>query len=72
MDSTKTLSEYFVDGCEIFTRMPTNLVPWNDFFPLSDMDYDFINQYGERYASSYLKKIDYVSYIVQPPDKHLA
>jgi hypothetical protein len=59
MDSMKTLSEYFQNGCEIFSRMPTNLVPWNDFFNLSDMDYDFINQYGERYASSYLKKIDY-------------
>jgi hypothetical protein len=55
----KTLSEYFVNGCEIFSRMPTNLIPWNDFFTLSDMDYDFINQYGERYACSYLKKIDY-------------
>lgn len=59
MDSMKTLSEYFVNGCEIFSRMPTNLVPWNDFFPLDDMDFNFINQYGERYASSYLKKIDY-------------
>lgn len=59
MDSMKTLSEYFENGCEIFSRMSTNLVPWGDFFTLSDMDYDFINQYGERYASSYLKKIDY-------------
>jgi hypothetical protein len=55
----KTLSEYFVNGCEIFSRMSTNLVPWGDFFILSDMDYDFINQYGDRYACSYLKKIDY-------------
>jgi hypothetical protein len=59
MDSIKTLTEYFENGCEIFSRMPTNLVPWNDFFTLSDMDYDFINQYGSRYACSYLKKIDY-------------
>lgn len=59
MDSTKTLSEYFENGCEIFSRMSTNLVPWNDFFTLSDMDFDFINQYGDRYACSYLKKIDY-------------
>jgi hypothetical protein len=55
----KTLSEYFQNGCEIFSRMPANLVPWNDFFTLADMDFNFINQYGERYASSYLKKIDY-------------
>ena len=59
MDNTQTLSEYFEDGCEIFSRMPTNLVPWGDFFTLSDMDADFIEQYGDRYASSYLKKIDY-------------
>lgn len=59
MNDTQTLSEYFTDGCEIFTRMPTNLVPWSDFFTPSDMDNDFINQYGSRYASSYLKKIDY-------------
>lgn len=58
-NDTKTLSEYFENGCEIFSRMPANLVPWNDFFPLADMDFNFINQYGERYASSYLKKIDY-------------
>ena len=59
MDNTQTLSDYFEDGCEIFSRMPVNLVPWNDFFTLSDMDADFIQQYGDRYASSYLKKIDY-------------
>lgn len=59
MNDTQTLSDYFENGCEIFSRMPTNLVPWNDFFTLSDMDLNFINQYGERYASSYLKKIDY-------------
>lgn len=59
MNDTQTLSDYFENGCEIFSRIPANLVPWNDFFPLADMDYDFINQYGERYASSYLKKIDY-------------
>ncbi len=59
MNDTQTLSEYFENGCDIFSRMPTNLVPWNDFFPLSDMDFNFIRQYGERYASSYLKKIDY-------------
>lgn len=54
-----TLSEYFKDGCEIFSRMSSSRVPWNNFFTLSDMDYDFINQYGDRYACSYLKKIDY-------------
>ena len=59
MNDTQTLSEYFENGCEIFSRMPSNLVPWNDFFPLSDMDFNFINQYGDRYACSYLKKIDY-------------
>ena len=59
MDNTLTLSEYFTNGCEIFSRMPTNLVPWGDFFIPSDMDADFIEQYGERYASSYLKKINY-------------
>lgn len=59
MDSMKTLSQYFGNTCEIFSRMPTNLIPWNDFFNLSDMDYDFINQYGSRYACSYLNKIDY-------------
>lgn len=59
MNDTQTLSDYFENGCEIFTRMPTNLVPWNDFFPLADMDFNFIRQYGERYASSYLRKIDY-------------
>ena len=59
MDNTQTLSEYFTNGCEIFSRMPTNLVPWNDFYTLSDIDDVFINQYGERYASSYLKKINY-------------
>jgi hypothetical protein len=59
MNDAQTLSQYFENGCEIFSRMPTNLVPWNNFFPLSDMDFNFIRQYGERYASSYLKKIDY-------------
>lgn len=59
MDNIKTLSEYFVDGCEIFSRMTPSLVPWNNFFILSDMDVDFIQQYGDRYACSYLKKIDY-------------
>ena len=59
MNDTQTLSEYFENGCEIFSRMPANLVPWNDFFNLSDMDFNFISQYGERYASSYLRKIDY-------------
>ena len=59
MDNIQTLSQYFEDGCEIFSRMPTNLVPWGDFFTASDMDNDFIEQYGERYASSYRKKIDY-------------
>ena len=59
MDNTKTLSEYFIDGCEIFSRMSNSLVPWNDFFNLSDMDSNFIRQYGSRYACSYLKNIDY-------------
>ena len=59
MNDTQTLSEYFRDGCEIFSRMSPSLVPWNDFFPLSDMDSNFIMQYGNRYASSYLRKIDY-------------
>ena len=59
MDNAQTLSQYFEEGCEIFSRMSPTLVPWNNFFTLSDMDYDFINQYGDRYACSYLKKIDY-------------
>ena len=59
MNDTQTLSEYFENGCEIFSRMNTSLVPWNDFFDLSDMDSNFIRQYGSRYVSSYLKNIDY-------------
>jgi len=59
MNDTQTLSDYFENGCEIFSRMNTNLVPWNDFFDLSDMDSNFIMQYGSRYACSYLKNIDY-------------